>query len=447
MEHHEDSQEAKRCDGIKPICSGCTDRKLECQYVDKSNRKRKQWNLDHVSTLEETISTLKGYICDLEERGFIGEKRVNINDLLAAHLDREGPSSFGIAEAVTSTEDEELITQSPGGKTVTERRLPSAIGDMSAMVWKLNICEDGTAAFTGLSGNFCFEPPARGNLLLTHSRSQEGSTGMYRGDYVQDDDLKDELMTLFMTKVNPYHQFVGPSLQIGEDPDGLDVRILQIAMCAAGSCYSHRPSASIIGQTFAESAEELALTCCRTHPSLSTVQALSTLCWYELAQDHDNMAWIYNSTASAVALHLGLHVTGFEGLVSETGSNDNDQCERIRTFWAFSLMDRIATSMLGRQCVMPWRRTRVPPILDILEAGAEPNEIAFGHQCKLWFIHDQFMDQICAFDFDELGFELRNKILVNARESLFTFYQGIDERLRLHDASSHHSILFFKMSY
>ncbi|KAF2808829.1 uncharacterized protein BDZ99DRAFT_499213 [Mytilinidion resinicola] len=459
MERQEDAHDAKRvavacetcrkrkrkCDGAKPVCSTCSSRELECQYADQSaSRKRKQWSLDYVSTLEETISTLKGYISDLQEHGVIGETPANINGLLVAHLDSEKTSSFDTVNAMTSAENEDLHVRSPGDKAISERRLPSAIDEMSAMIWKMNICEDGTSTFTGPSGNFCFEPPAGRMLPVVQSRVHPSKSAA-RTDYLQDHSLKEELISLFMTKVNSYHQFVNPFLKSAEETNGPDLHLLRISMCTAGSSYSQRPDASAVGQAFAENAENIALTCCRTLPSLSTVQALSILCWYELGQDHDNMAWVYNSTASAVALHLGLHVIGFERLAGGVSSNAADQHERIRTFWSLSLMDRIATSTLGRQCVMPWRRTRVPSLLDILDHSAGPDEIAFGHQCKLWFLHDQFMDQIYAFDFDELNFEIRNKILVHARENLFNFHQGIDERL--HEMSTHHSIVFFKMSY
>jgi hypothetical protein len=304
-----------------------------------------------VSTLEETISTLKGYIRDLEEHGAVGEEHANINDLLAAHLDREKLALFDISNVVTSTQNAAPLARNLREDAVYDRRLPSAIDEMSAMVWKMNLCEDSTSTFSGPSGNFCFDPPTGASLSVGHPDILYSAVGMTGSDYLRDNALKADLMSLFMTKVNPYHQFVDACFQLQEEGgilDGSDLHLLQMAMCAAGSCYLERSDALLVGKTSARKAEDIALTCCRCYSSLLTVQALSALCWFELGQDHDNMAWIYNSTASAVALHLGLHVIGFERLASESNGNTSGQLERVRTFWSFSLMDRIATSILGR---------------------------------------------------------------------------------------------------
>lgn len=50
-----------------------------------------------------------------------------------------------------------------------------------------------------------------------------------------------------------------------------------------------------------------------------------------------------------------------------------------------------------------------------------------------------------AFDFDELNFEARNKVLINARESLFTFHRSIGDRLC--EKPAQHGTLFLQMSY
>jgi hypothetical protein len=54
----------------------------------------------------------------------------------------------------------------------------------------------------------------------------------------------------------------------------------------------------------------------------------------------------------------------------------------------------MATSILGRNCMIPWRRVDVPTLDTILHSTATVDEAASDHQCKLWFLHDQFMDQM-----------------------------------------------------
>lgn len=58
------------------------------------------------------------------------------------------------------------------------------------------------------------------------------------------------------------------------------------------------------------------------------------------------------------------------------------------------MFDRMATSLLGRNCIIPWRRVSVPPVLSILPSQTDVSELAFAYQCQLWHLHDQHMDQM-----------------------------------------------------
>jgi hypothetical protein len=261
------------------------------------------------------------------------------------------------------------------------------------MIWKMRLCADGTPNFTGPSGNFCFDAPAN-QSDITSQLENLIPMNIAIPNYVEDHRLMEELISLFLKEVNPYYRFVDPSLRPSVAEPRSDLHLLQLAMCAAGSLYPQHTDCAVAGRTFAEYAESLALSCCRTHPSLYIVQALSILCWYELSQDSANTAWVYNSTAAAIAIQLGLHVIGFEGSSDGQSTIEIENAEKIRTFWCFAFMDRIATSELGRQCVMPWRRIRTPSMLQTLEPCSTRDDIAFAHQCELWFLHDRYMDQM-----------------------------------------------------
>jgi hypothetical protein len=116
--------------------------------------------------------------------------------------------------------------------------------------------------------------------------------------------------------------------------------------------------------------------------------------------------------AASLVTHMGLHAGALEYLNSESRSvpTVTHGKERLQTFWQFFLVDRyvnknymtstilylvrMATSMLGRQCTIPWKRVMTSPFESILDTNSTFDKIAFDHQCKLWMLHDQFMDQM-----------------------------------------------------
>lgn len=78
------------------------------------------------------------------------------------------------------------------------------------------------------------------------------------------------------------------------------------------------------------------------------------------------------------------------------------QVSRSLISWNFSLdgldspyLVTVSTSLMGRNCMLPWRRLEVPDFLQAV-AGTVPtlDEVVFDHHCKLWFMHDQHMDKM-----------------------------------------------------
>lgn len=57
--------------------------------------------------------------------------------------------------------------------------------------------------------------------------------------------------------------------------------------------------------------------------------------------------------------------------------------------------NRIATSILGRNCTVPWRRVRVPAYsTTFAKTAMSLEQVVFDQQCRLWNIHDEYMDQM-----------------------------------------------------
>ena len=55
---------------------------------------------------------------------------------------------------------------------------------------------------------------------------------------------------------------------------------------------------------------------------------------------------------------------------------------------------RLATVLLGRNCMIHWSRVRASTFLTAVDCNATLEEIVFDAHTRFWFIHDQFMDSM-----------------------------------------------------
>lgn len=288
---------------------------------------------------------------------------------------------------------EQYAAVTPSGQPDSEERLASAVDEVSAMIWKIDLGADGRPQFTGPSGNFTFQSAPTIVEKASTTSSGEQPTLSHFDTLV----VKQEFTDHFINHVNVYHQFI-EACQIIELDSGLsnssDGDLLQNAIHLAGSRFSLRPDADRIGRVFMEDFEAKVLQTCRSHPSSLVVQALCIASWYCLACSHDNMAWMYLHMASAINLQLGLHVTALQNLHNPARIKSPTNARLLRILWSFALQDRILTAMLGRQCSLPWKRIKAQDFSETLSPDATLEEVTFGHQCRLWYLLDQYLDQM-----------------------------------------------------
>ncbi|KAF5644494.1 Nudix hydrolase [Fusarium sp. NRRL 52700] len=339
---------------------------------------RKQRESELVSSLEDQVLALKDYVRKLEAAcGY-------------ANLPNFSPNSLDDLGASTVPEDD---SQS------------SAINDVSSMMWRMNLHGSGETSFVGPSGSFCF--PFSGHCIETQSTSPEAEESVQ------------VLLDLFRQHINSVHHFVPTqAFETLKAPESLDGELLQTSILAAASLFTNSQ-----GQVYADRAEAIVMKCCRTMPNVVTVQALAILTWRELALENENNAWLYNSMAASLVVHLGLH-----------------------TFWSVFLMDRISTSMLGRNCIIPWRRVRATPYLKACSTPA-PEDTVFGAHCQMWFIHDRYMDRIYSFEFAELEHFERHQLLSEARDHHMNFFRQMGRDLELRKNNMDPQVILLHMVY
>ena len=183
----------------------------------------------------------------------------------------------------------------------------SAVDDVSSMMWRMTIGDDGETSFTGPSGNFFF--PTQSSDILD-KRTVEPQYHQARGLLIVSKlskELRSALLDLFIRFTNPIHQFLdSESLAKLTAPElSKQSEVLYGAVLATGSLYSEDPYAQAIGEQIVAELESVILDQRRYCPNVSTVQVLTLLCWRELSLEHENMSWMYNCKYHATSsLHL-----------------------------------------------------------------------------------------------------------------------------------------------
>ncbi|KAL2684478.1 hypothetical protein Neosp_005556 [[Neocosmospora] mangrovei] len=263
-----------------------------------------------------------------------------------------------------------------------------AIHDISELTWRLRIDESGETTFIGPSGNFCFpvSHPPRGEMK---QKTNTGDNHIREPATLRLDPntskVARHLVSLFITFVNPIHQFVDVttlrSLEANPYFDAVD--ILTCTILAAGALFSDDSESKALGDKTAHYAESAILQICRERPCVETVQALSILCWRELGLDNENMAWMYNSMAASLALHLGLTVSSLENL-DKSGTRETAGLNLAHSY---------------------------------------------------------------AFGFNKLDASERFNLLLEAREQLLLFYRQLDPCTQLQKDTSSPQVIFLHMSY
>lgn len=412
----------RKCDGVTPTCSWCLQRNIACLYVPERPKKPK-YDRNYVSGLETQIELLKEEVRRLKGPG----------QAIPLPQAQHTPDDAGQA----SQED-----SSSGSKN------DSAINDVSSLMWKLKIGDNGENTFIGPSGNFCFSTNLTEPSTQPCTYSTQGGAGFYNLDA-----HAGHLVSLFSQYINPIFQFLDARTLESIGSSGLqESDLLTSSILAAGSLYAEDTSARAYGDMLASKIESSCLETCRRAPNVATIQSLAIMCWRELGLGHENMAWMYNSMACSLSIHLGLTVTSLRELrqVEQEGNDrgriSQDLRQRTRTLWSVLLLDRIATSLLGRHCIIPWRRVQAPYLRDVLGDAATSEEISFDFQCRLWFLHDQYMDRIYSFEFNGLTETERHQLLVKAREELLSFRVRLQDCFDLKETSMP-AVIFCHMAY
>ncbi|KAK1584901.1 fungal-specific transcription factor domain-containing protein [Colletotrichum navitas] len=416
---------------------------------------RKYWDEDYVRALEAQVHSL---LLALEKQNAGSEPSPALNLSPRASQSgepdaavKENPDGGNSTAGDNSVEDvgpnvqdvssHEGNGSSAGNDPLGQDRSQLAMEELCVMLWRINVGDGVTI----------IDDPKTGSHYAVEAMQQPVShvtPTEHVLAYCRQQGLVDEMASLFLKNINREHQFT-PYTTLDflqrypyEPPHEA---LLHSAIIATGATFSRRPDAVIIGDAFAEFAESLIFSCCRQNPTVKVVQGLTMMSWRSLALGRDHFSWMYISMAAGMCVYLRLHVLALEECEArQFDANEED----IRTFWMFYIGDRTAISILGRNCALPWRRVNVPSFETTFESPtADIYQLSFAWQCKLWYLHDQYMDQVFSTSFESLPVSQQVRILVASQENLSTFFRSRHDRLHLSGDSTPKPVLQFHLAY
>lgn len=192
------------------------------------------------------------------------------------------------------------------GAVTIQDSMATAIEDVSALVWRMSLDNNGDASFIGPSGNFCFPITHWDAADFREKRKAAATpTGSTSGaayipapwsDPVNVPGITNYLLDLFASLINPIQQFVDSETLDTLRGDNLDpgLRLVKSAALAAAALFADDAQSKAIGDEAATAFDKVALQLCRDLPEISMIQSLSIMSWREIGLEQHNMAWMYN---------------------------------------------------------------------------------------------------------------------------------------------------------
>lgn len=374
-------------------------------------RRRKYWDEDYVRNLENQVQCLLSALKATGHDGLAAPNNTTTTTTTTATpqdgIPATNVSRFSTAGGVEAEADEPAAAfllgaghhappepvDSPGAAAraqLVQERSEAAMEELSVMMWRTNMGDGVTIISDDSTGSDhkVERTPSHAALYPVPAPASVLS-------YCANPALLHDLAQSFLDNINAEHAFTGYATTdfLASYPNQrCDLAFLHSAILASGAMFSHVPEHEDVGDEFARFAESLIFTCFRESPTIAVIRGLCILSERALALGRDHFGWTFISMAAGMSVHLRLHVLALDECAARSFKPSRDD---IRAFWMFYMTDRTAISILGRNCVLPWRRVNVPNFdTTFNNATADIGDLSFSWQCKLWYLHDNYMDQM-----------------------------------------------------
>ncbi|OQD89012.1 hypothetical protein PENANT_c003G03705 [Penicillium antarcticum] len=342
-------QRRAKCDGVRPSCSRCLDRGVQCQYSTAEDG-RQPAPKSYVVMLRNKIELLERV---LHSRGIDPDAAIQLlgkND----SPDREPDAEW--AEPCSNVDD--LCTTFDGALTLDE---------------SLNFDQDGEVRYFGpTSGRLPFrsaskdlpketqqtETPCTGNMDSGYTTQPCEDTDFLAESLISDE-LKAHLVDLYFEWEQPWLQMVNEQLFRDSMKDGgrYFSPLLLNCILAMGSRYCERleirsdpNDSNTAGRLFIKKAEQLIQNDLKW-PKITTIQSLAILGMAYIAMGSDAAGWLHQGMANRLALDMGLNMD--PSVLSGAVALPAIEIElRRQIYWALYCHDKLSASYTGRVCTL-----------------------------------------------------------------------------------------------
>ncbi|KAJ6039389.1 hypothetical protein N7499_004352 [Penicillium canescens] len=342
-------QRRAKCDGVRPSCSRCLDRGVQCQYSTAEDG-RQPAPKSYVVMLRNRIELLERV---LHSRGIDPDAAIQLLGQKDSP-DREPDAEW--AEPCSNVDD--LCTTFDGALTLDE---------------SLNFDQDGEVRYFGpTSGRLLFRSSSKDPPKETHQTdgpctwnsgtacaSQPHEDTDLLAESLISDELKSHLIDLYFEWEQPWLQMVNEQLFRDSMKDGgrYFSPLLLNCILAMGSRYCKRmeirsdPSDSnTAGRVFIKKAEALIQNDLKW-PKITTIQSLAILGMAYIAMGSDAAGWLHQGMANRLALDMGLNMD--PSVLSGAVALPSIEIElRRQIYWALYCHDKLSASYTGRVCTL-----------------------------------------------------------------------------------------------
>ncbi|CAI7637055.1 unnamed protein product [Penicillium glandicola] len=321
-------QRRAKCDGVRPSCSRCLDRGVQCEY----------------STAEDGRQPApKSYVVMLRNRIELLERVLHTHgidpDAAIQLMAKNGEPNTEWSPACSNVDD--LCTTFAGTLTLDE---------------SLNFDQDGEVRYFGPTNSPNEEAhQSEGPYTRTGETSLNESIDSSEENFIPEDGLRSHLIDLYFEWEQPWLQMVNEKLFRESMKDGgrYFSPLLLNCILALGSRYCDRievrsdpNDSNTAGKMFLEKAEELIRNDLRW-PKITTIQSLAIMGMAYIAMGSDAAGWLHQGMANRLALDMGFNMD--PSVLPGAVALPPIEIElRRQIYWALYCHDKLSASYTGR---------------------------------------------------------------------------------------------------
>ncbi|KAF1980896.1 hypothetical protein K402DRAFT_425854 [Aulographum hederae CBS 113979] len=399
-----------KCDGKRPVCSGCQSRDSICHYDMSEDQRRLTFVRDNVEQLAEEKTHLESLIATIQTSNETDATEIwrRLRSGTDAPILAQQVHAGRILADVRFEEQQAPGIRPPSRieqyqRIISAIRLSSNPSEIHEIVRRIQQNETVAAILQAVNAGNLVQPLASAspeNQTGTPGPESDYSSHLQRFGLVKgtgeqfesgapdahtpptyqpwttvsdDPDFIEHLMSLYFSWQHSFFQCFPEKLfreNMANNQTQYCSRLLVNAVCAAGCLLSPRPEARLVlndprsaGWGFFH--EAVCILNETTLSSIPTTAALYVLCHVEGELGRMNAVWDFTGRSGRMAVDLNLHLSADQPTTQSRLENTTAKKARCLVFWGVFIADQVTSFTLGRlpQILVNAITVDLPPII------------------------------------------------------------------------------------